>query len=88
MNGDQYREAVSESRRRLAAHQQAEEAVAESGRAIEQFVTGVHQGLAAMSAAVRNAQLGLSQMTLAAGWEWGPDAYHHGPEDEGNDHHE
>lgn len=84
MNGDQFREAVSESRRRLAAHQQAEQEANRAGEAI----SGMIDGLARMATASRAVQVGLAQFVDAAGWEWGPDAFHSGPEDEGNDHNE
>lgn len=58
-------------------------------------ISGVVSGLESMSAALHNAQAGLSQFAAAfsegageAGWEWGPDAFHSGPEDEGNDQNE
>lgn len=88
MDAEQSRETAPYLRRRLVVHRQNEEATVRRMHTAGQIIANMIQGMTRMGAAAEAAQLGLSQVMDAAGWEWGPDAFHSGPEDEGNDQHE
>jgi hypothetical protein len=88
MDGDQFREAVSDSRRRLAVHQRMDQEAVEASRAVGSIVAGMIAGLGAMADSMQRADLGFSKFAEALSedsWMRQEDAARWTPDSEGND---
>lgn len=84
MDGDQFREAVSESRRRLAAHQRSEQMATEVTADITMMTAGLVRMAVAMQRADR-ASLMFAEAFSEDSWMRQEDAARWTPDSEGND---